>query len=267
MSILRNELGKNYGYQMLVAFAGDRDYARTERLAKTLATHYPETVFHHYAVRLAEELPERRDDFVTLKLPTPAEWAEMKKKLTRTEQIDFLCRRYRLLNYFQAMQPGGYFPGATQYAEPCGMAHNASWGLGKGKTEVINPETELEGSRRRHDDKPPHGLGLTLKDVPQLSKYLRDDWLIPTVTFWRDFHPNRTLGSTRPMVAALINNIATREPVQDRRLGQVDARGGRQGNRPHQSLGGGKCGQDRGSIKMGISRILGRVGPPLVPRH
>lgn len=211
VAILRRDLGRNYGYQMLVAFAGDRDYERTEQLAKTLAKHYAETIFHHYALRLAEELPKRRDDFVKLKLPTPAEWADMKKKLTRTEQIDFLCQRYRLLNYFQMGQPGGYFPGATQYAEPCGMERNASWGLEKGKTEVINPETELAGGRRFGDEKKPRDLELTLKDIPQLSKYLRDDWLMPTVTFWRDFHPNRNLSSTRPMFASIINGLARRD--------------------------------------------------------
>jgi hypothetical protein len=211
VDIMRRELGKNYGYQMLVAFAGDRDYARTEKLATTLARHYPETMFHHYAVRLAEELPKRRDDFVKLKLPTPAEWTKLKKKLDREEQIDFLCQRYRLLNYFQMGQPGGYFPGATQYAEPCGIERNASWGLSRGKTEVINPETELTGARWFDDEKTPRGLNLTLKDVPRLSKYLRQDWLIPTVTFWRDFHPGRDLSSTRPLFAGVINGLATRD--------------------------------------------------------
>jgi hypothetical protein len=208
IDILRHGLGEKVGYEMLVAFVGDRDFGRAERLAKALATHYPKTRFHGYAVRLAEELPKRRDDFVKFKLPTPAEWNEMKKKLTREQQIDFLAERYRLLNYFQMGQPGGYLPGDKQYAEPCGMTSNASWGLGKGKTEVINPEVELEGVSWRGDDKKPRGLGLTLKDVPQLSKFLRDDWLMPTVTFWRDFHPNRHLGSTRPHFASMINGLA-----------------------------------------------------------
>jgi hypothetical protein len=211
VDILRRDLGKNYGYQMLVAFAGDRDYDRTEKLAKTLAEHFPETIFHHYAVRLADEIPKRRDDFVKHKLPTPAEWAEMKKKMTREEQIDFLAQRYRLLNYFQAMQPGGYFPGSTQYAEACGMKRNASWGLSKGKTEVINPEVELTGVRGWGDDEKQRGLALTLKDVPALSKHLRDDWLMPTVTFWRDFSPSRSLSSTRPSFAGIINGLASRD--------------------------------------------------------
>jgi hypothetical protein len=47
------------------------------------------------------------------------------------EQIDYLCERLRLLNCFQMGQPGGSFPDEKQYAEPCGMEANASWGLPK----------------------------------------------------------------------------------------------------------------------------------------
>ena len=41
------------------------------------------------------------DDFKKLKLPTAAEWADLKKKLTRAQHIDFHCERLRLLNCFQ----------------------------------------------------------------------------------------------------------------------------------------------------------------------
>jgi hypothetical protein len=210
VEILREELGANYGHQMLIAFAGDRDYARTEQLAKTLVRHYPKTMFHDYAIRLAEELPRRSDDFVKLKLPTPAEWVEIRKKMTRTAQIDFLCQRLRLLNCFQVSQPGSYLIG-TQYAEPSGMTSEASWSLRRGKTVVINPETELAGVRSLSDKQRSGGLALSLEDVPQLSRYLRDDWLIPTVTFWRDFDSDRDLGSTRPIIASIINDLAKRE--------------------------------------------------------
>ena len=54
-------------------------------------------------------------------------------------------------------------------------------------------------------------MKLTLKDVPQLSNYLRDDWFIPTVTFWRDFHPARELHSTRPLFAHIINQLAGKD--------------------------------------------------------
>src|SRR5262249_50034490 len=88
--ISRDRLGQVYGYQMLAAFVGDRGYTRAEKLAKLLAERFPETRFHEYAVRLAEQLPRQRDDFTKLKLPTLKEWAELKPPLTRAQQIDFL---------------------------------------------------------------------------------------------------------------------------------------------------------------------------------
>ena len=75
--------------------------------------------------------------------------------LSRAEQIDYLCGRLRLLNCFQLGQPGGWVPGETQYAEPCGLSDDAAWGLRHGKTEVINPYSELtgrKGSLARTDD-------------------------------------------------------------------------------------------------------------------
>jgi hypothetical protein len=208
-----HQLGEIHGYRMLVAFAGDRDYVQTLKHAKLINERFPDTRFHRYAQGLAEQLPRRRGDFTKLKLPTPAEWAALKKKLTREQQIDFLCERMQLLNCFQMGQPGGYFPDETQYAEPCGMAPEASWGLHKGKTEVINPLAELQGPLNWFgDDKPrPTGMNLTLRDVPRLSKYLRDDWYMLIVTFWRDFHPDRSLASTRPVFADIINGLARKD--------------------------------------------------------
>jgi hypothetical protein len=218
--MMRDWLGRAHGQRMLVAFVGERDYAEAERLARLVAERFPQTRFHHYARRLAEELPRRRDDFDELRLPTPGEWAELKRKLSRTEQIDYLCRRMRLLNCFQTSQPGGISYTQPQYAEPRGLSENASWGSGWGKTEVINPVVELLG-----DDKAsrwwwqePGGLGLTVADIPRLAGYLRDDWLVLAVSFWRDFHPGRTLHQTRDVFAYLINRVAGQDLCKPREL-------------------------------------------------
>jgi hypothetical protein len=214
VGMVRGRMGEIHGYRMLVAFAGDRDYATVLKEAKLIVEKYPRTRFERYAKGLAEELPRRMDDFTKFKLPTAEEWAEQKKKLTREQQIDFLCERLRLLNCFQMGQPGGYDDHAKQYAEPCGISSNASWGLSKGKTEVINPLTELVGGRERwSDEEKPRskGLELTLKDVPYLSKHLRDNWYQPTVSFWRDFHPDRHLSTTRPLIAGIIDGLAQRD--------------------------------------------------------
>jgi len=216
--MVRHQLGDLVGHRMLAAFAGDRDYAATLKEARLIDRLYPNTRFHDYAKGFKDQLPRRTDDFTKFKLPTPAEWAELKKTLPREQQIDFLGSRLRLLNCFQNSQPGGCDLAATQYAEPCGMGGDASFGLYLGKSKVINPLIELTGlpDRPEHKDQP-KGLNLTLRDVPALSRHLRDDWYMPTVEFWRNFHPDRQLLSTRSMVADVINDLAGKDVGRIRR--------------------------------------------------
>jgi hypothetical protein len=205
LDVVRLRLGDHYGQELLVAFAGDRDYARAQKLASTLTSFYRETRFFTVAQALAVELPRRKDDFGSFRLPTPAEWEQQKKPLTRAQQIDFLVERLRLLNCFQMGQPGGVSYDEKQTREPQGMARDASWGLNHGKTEVINPWKELTGA-------------LTVADIALLAPHLRDDWLMPTVSFWRDFHPDREVHHTRAAVAQLIDGLAKAEIVDGKRL-------------------------------------------------
>jgi hypothetical protein len=210
--ITRDRLGTLYGQQMLAAFVGDRDYAKTERLAKWIAKRFPGTSYYRDAVRLLDELPRRRDDFKTLRLPTPAEWAAQRKTMSRREQIDFLCRRLRLLNCFQGGQPGGPMYDEPQYAEPCGITPDAAWGLNQGKTELINPLSELVGPLYAGQRAPrTEGLRVTVEDIPALAAHLREDWYQLTVSFWRDFAPGRTLERTRSELVFIINHIAGHE--------------------------------------------------------
>jgi hypothetical protein len=220
---VRHERGQQLGYLMLAAFAGDRDYPRTAKLADTLAKHYPDDLFYQYAVGLADQIPKRSDDFIKLKLPRPNEWKTLKGKLTRVERIDFLCERLRLLNCFQRSQPGGVSYYDKQFAEPCGMTRDASWGGFSGKTEVINPLVELSGPSRapKEAGDQSQGESLTLKDVPQMSKHLKDDWYIPTVSFWRNFHPMRGLHSTRPILGQIINDMAGKDLCEIGRWGKL----------------------------------------------
>ncbi|HYT92504.1 MAG TPA: hypothetical protein VEL76_27560 [Gemmataceae bacterium] len=227
VDMMRHRVGEAAGYRMLVAFAGDRDFAETQRLAEALVQRYPGTRFHDYAVKLAREMPRRQGDFKTLKLPTPEEWAKLKQKLARAEQIAYLGERLRLLNCFQWGQPGSYSITDVQYAEPGGMARDASWGGGGGETKVINPYVELVGGREgifgEDEKKPFKGLQLTVADIPHLAPFLRDDWHILCVSFWRSFHPDRHLGTTRPLFAGIINSLAKRDLAQANAMGQMTA--------------------------------------------
>jgi hypothetical protein len=166
-------------------------------------------------------LPKRRDDFQQLKLPTAAEWGEVKAKLSRAEQIDYLCRRLRLLSCFQYSQPGEVSYAETQFAEARGMSRDAASAGHRGKTEVINPLVELAGEV--HGEVDPGatisgGLGLTVADIPTLAPHLREDWYMPTVSFFRSFAPGRHLHSVRPLLASIINNLAKRKLVDTEKL-------------------------------------------------
>jgi hypothetical protein len=175
-------LGEVYGYRMLEAYVGDWDYSRALGNAQLVLQLYPGSRFHGHAVRLARELPRRMDDFITLQLPTPAEWAVLKTKLTREQQIDFLCERFRLNR------------GHAQYAEPPGLYTDNGWWKSKGQTSVIHPWVELTS------------LNLTLKDAQTLTKHLREDWCTHAISFTSDF-----LGSTQMDLAGLIDSLAERK--------------------------------------------------------
>jgi hypothetical protein len=203
VDVARARLGDIYGHRMLRAFADARDYDAALKLAGYIRERLGHTRFHSEAVRLLDELPRRRDDFKEFRLPTPEEWAAEKKRLTRGEQINYLCRRLRLLNCYQHSQPGGIRYRDHQYAEP--------HAIDGPKTEVINPYVELLGSRgefRFRNEATSAGLGLTEADVRFLAEHLRDDWYMPSVSFWRNFHPQRQLHRTRPLVAKLVNEVA-----------------------------------------------------------
>jgi hypothetical protein len=206
----RYEMGIVAGHRMLVAFAGDRDYSVALKHAEAIAKHYPDTLLHRYALRLVEELPRRRDDFAAFALPTLDEWERFCKTSTREQQIDYLCERLRLLNGFQDGQPGGADLHAAQYAEPCGISDDAAWGLRRGRSKLVNPLNALVGAKpyNRRNEWAPAGLRPTAADIPTLSKHLRQDWLMPSVSFHRDFNPPRTVHSTREQIGGIINRTA-----------------------------------------------------------
>jgi hypothetical protein len=193
----RYVLSEKHGVRMLSAFVYSRDYDKTEATAKFLVKNFPGTHYHQVASHLLEELPKRRDDFVKWTLPTPAEWGELKKKLTRAEQIDFLCKRFRLLNS-PVFSRAPYTTESTskQYAEPI-----ATWGdkANKGKTEVINPYTELI-----------YDADLKASDIVYLAPHLKENWQLLMVDYKR-MTLIGTPKTSRSLVAELINKAAKRE--------------------------------------------------------
>ncbi|MCY2930667.1 MAG: hypothetical protein NTV86_14450 [Planctomycetota bacterium] len=223
LALVRERMGTRLGYDMLVAFVGDRDYQKTLRIARLMTTQFQGVPLCQYAEELARQLPRRADDFKALALPTPQQWQEMKKKMSRPQQIRFLCDRLRLLNCFQLGQPGGVSLSYPQYAEPGGLSEDAAWGGRLGKTLLINPYVELTGEnwfQTKKEEASP-GLHLAVADIPELTGYLKEDWFILAVSFWRDFHSARTLLNTRRIVCDLINSAAGQDLCMDRVLAEM----------------------------------------------
>jgi hypothetical protein len=197
---VRWQLGDLHGQRMVETFAYDRNYEKTLQQARLVDRLLPETRFHDYAKRFIDQLPRRRDDFTGLKLPTHAEWVELRKKLSRDEQIDFLCDRLRML---------GRLPLPLSWAEF--TEHD--------KTEQINPLVELAvwfGPNLigwiKDPPRPPTGKEPTLKDVPLLSKHLLENWFTFVIEEPESAtDPNRDLFTTRPFLAEIINELAHKD--------------------------------------------------------
>jgi hypothetical protein len=192
--IARDLLGHTYHQEMLQVFSFQRDYDRT----LVFARHLSKPVFDGYqyqkrAQMLAQQLPKRGDDFQTLKLPTPAEWKGQQAKLSREEQIKYLAARLRLINCRQMGQPGG-----VDYQDEQSSAPFAGKDANKGKP-VINPANEL------------HALKLQAADLPALAPSLADDNFMLMFSYWRDFHPSRSVYQVNMVVAELMNEAAARD--------------------------------------------------------
>ncbi len=206
--IARDLLGHGYHQQMLDAFSHDRDYEQTLALARHLSQPlFDGFQYQDRAQELVRQLERRKDDFQSFTLPTPERWRELQGKLSRPEQIEFLAGRLRLLNCFQISQPGGVNFEDSQSATP---SHLAGWHRPEPQQEVINPYVELGR------------LKLAVADLPVLVPRVLDEDFLPTYSYWRDFHPSRTLHRVNEIVAVVVNETAKRELVDLRALNSLD---------------------------------------------
>jgi hypothetical protein len=219
--VTRDRMDNLAGQRMLVEFIGQRDYGRALEMARRLDRDFAGTRYHSMAKRLLKELPERREDFHSLTLPTRREWKQWCETHTREERIAYLCARLRLMNCYQDSQPGDVDFLDLQYAEPCGLDEDAAYGCWLGKTQVINPLVELIGNKGWHgledEDEPAEkipGMNLGIRDVPLIAPFLKDDHLLLAVGFWRNFHPSRTLTGTREILEWVLSKAAKRQLLE-----------------------------------------------------
>ncbi len=190
----RDQIGGQLQDEMLASFCLHRDYQR----AALIGHHLSRDLFIGYryrerAIELCAQLTKRGEDFRSLSLPTASEWQKLKAGLDRPSTIRLLADRIRLLKCRQWGQPGGIDYGETQFASPEGTGE-----------KVINPYAELLA------------LKLLPADIKVLLPYLRDQDFILAFSYWRSFHPDRHLHRVSWVVAAIINQAAAQELVDDR---------------------------------------------------
>lgn len=194
----RDLLGHRYHQRMLDAFCYRRDYAKASKLAHHLA----QACFQGYpyqarAQELEQQLVARNDDFRRLQLPTPAQWDKLRHQLDRPAQIRYMADRLRLLTCRQWGQPGGISFSDQQSNLP--DANGA-------ENYVLNPLTTLAEMK------------LTRADCAELLPYLEDRNFVLGYSFFRDFHPSRSMHRVGELVCLLLNGAAGKELVQPAQL-------------------------------------------------
>jgi len=195
--------GDKAGFDMIHALVMDRDFQEALRLANEIRQLHPKTRFYEDAVELSAEIPKRLGDFKTLTLPTHNEWAKLKAKMSRAEQVAYLAERIRLVNCYYDLEE-------TQFAEWAGP-----WQ--EGPTRVIHPLMELQGGKEfsgvDFSETQTTGLQLTVADIPALAPFLRDDWHLLCYFCPRVMRsqPVCSWATSSRLFAVMINSLAKRD--------------------------------------------------------
>jgi hypothetical protein len=215
---VRGWAGVHVGHAMLDAFAHG-NYATAIQIAGRIDREFKDTHFHTHALKLMRELPQRTEDFRSFKLPSPQEWKAIKSRLTRVQQIDYLCERIRLMRRGHTGQR---------------MVKSDTDLTG---SEVINPLVELGGQigTYMHGSRsgPPEGLSLTISDIQYIAPHMEKEWsTMRFPTFER--HPyrpsvnyQRALITPRQLLVPIINRVAKHDLsylISDHPLSQFDLR-------------------------------------------
>jgi hypothetical protein len=201
--IARDMLGHQYDEEMLEAFVDERDYEKALGYAKHLTTSpFVDFEYQGRAEKLLRELPERmKTDFVSLTLPSPAEWKRIRGGMSRAKQVRYLSDRLRLLN---VRQPG--WPAEMDYNQPQRSVALGEGGYpyvdyGRGEAR-INPYNELLAMR------------LEPADLQTLLPYVSDEDFILGFHFWRPWSPTWHLIQVNELVEKLANEAAGRRFVK-----------------------------------------------------
>jgi len=182
-SAARDYFGNIYNQEMVEKFCDDEDDAATLRLAQ----HLSKPLFDGYSYQdrakaLVAQLT-RKDSADNVSLPSLPVWWVLQAFLTRDQQITYLAKRLKLLHTAQDMQPGDVYYDSV-------IPYNLT------SLYCINPYLELKR------------MNLVNHDFVALAPFAADRDYMRTYSFFRDFHPSRTLYRVCWAVAELVNDTA-----------------------------------------------------------
>ena len=192
---VQNELGYLYFHEILEFYSQERDYLRATALAEHLSgAAFKGFEYQGVASSLAKQLKRRSGDYKTLTLPNSVEWHDLREKMNRKEQLNYLLDRIHLLNCTQNGQPSNIYLDDEQTsisADSIRRLLGNFWGNRK-KYPVINPYSEILQMK------------LNITEAEMLAPCLLDSDYIPTYGFHRTFKCSRNLYKYNVVIEDLI---------------------------------------------------------------
>lgn len=212
---ITNSFGDLYYNEILVAYSLERNYQKALTYGRILErTDFKDYKYYGTVRSLNAQLENRRSDFKTFYLPDSLNWSKIKITLSRQEQLSYLLDRLHLMNCIQDGQPGGisYFmpqQSISRIALQNRIKDYKDYWKVFSKFKVINPYDEI---LLMHP---------SISEIPILLPYLLDSSYIPTYTYWRDFHSDRTLYKFNWLIESLIFNITNKRFYKKNELNQL----------------------------------------------
>lgn len=199
--------GNLYYNEMLVAFTRDRNRIDALKFGRHLSQPaFSDFLYFDQAKLLTEQLENRSEDFVSFKLPDSLNWVDIQKNLTRTNKIEYLLDRLRLLNCDQPGQPAWINYKDTQTSIPLSQimkdAEVKYFSDGLKKYAVINPFNQLLK------------MEIQIDELPIFLPYLKSKEFITSYEYWRDFSSHRKLHPVAEVVLTLLYEITNKKFVE-----------------------------------------------------
>lgn len=210
-SIEKNHIAQIVGHYyfnvLLSSFSISRDFNFSKKIASFFESPaYKNFKYRAAALKIGAQINDGKIPYQDLPLPSKEAWTQMKKNMTRQEQIDFLSKKFVLLNYFQDGQPNSISYDMFQTSLPWSIilkdtTLNSYESFEKYR--VINPYNEILA------------LKPSIAEVAPLVDMLADSTYILAFTYFRDFFPDRTIHQINWVVNDLLFEVTKKRFIDN----------------------------------------------------